>query len=37
MDLLKETKDRFILFPLKSQKIWDMYKKQMAFLDSGKK
>ncbi len=30
MDLLKETKDRFILFPLKSQKIWEMYKQQMA-------
>ena len=30
MDLLKETKDRFILFPLKSEAIWEMYKKQEA-------
>jgi ribonucleoside-diphosphate reductase beta chain/ribonucleoside-diphosphate reductase subunit M2 len=30
MDILKVTKDRFTLFPIKSQEIWTMYKKQMA-------
>jgi len=28
--ILKQTNDRFVLFPIKYPDIWDMYKKAMA-------
>ena len=33
--ILKENKDRFVLFPIKHDKVWEMYKQHEGeFLDS---